>query len=193
MKVTAWCFVPYIPVENPVPVTRQSIAKDFSIETVIMLLASFLIAAAVIDRLVYREVLSMIFVFPNNWAHWTVALTMYRYGRDGVNLRYFRIFCWLMLAGDVVKLIFFAVHDFTRLEVARYVSPQQRPSNRQDSKLSWDACFFDFIADEVFRSYYGNRFFTCSYSYSRCFMPQYCSLTTVTFVEELVGCSTDLP
>lgn len=94
----------------------------FAVETAVMLLASVILATAVIDRLVYREIISMIFVFPNNWAHWTVALAMLRGGRAGVNIKYLRIFCWLMLAGDVIKLVFFAWHDFTRLEVARFVS-----------------------------------------------------------------------
>lgn len=120
VKVAAWCFVPYIPVPAAEPVPFETIPKPFAIETLIMLIASVLLAAAIIDRLVYREIISMIFVFPTNWAHWTVAMAMYRGGRHGVNVRYFRIFCWLMLAGDVVKLLFFAVHDFSRLNISRY-------------------------------------------------------------------------
>lgn len=121
VKVAAWCFVPYIPVPDAPFVPFDEISKPFAIETATMLLASALITAAIIDRLVYREIVSMIFVFPNNWAHWTVTAAMYRSGRDGINVRYFRIFCWLMFAGDIVKLVFFAVHDFSRLNVARYV------------------------------------------------------------------------
>lgn len=129
VKIAAWCFVPYVQTESTSSslfgtIQFNVLSKPFALESVIMLLASCLIAAAIIDRLVYREIISMIFVFPNNWAHWTVTSNMLRngQGRDGINVRYFRIFCWLMLVGDIVKLIFFAVHDFSRLDVARYVS-----------------------------------------------------------------------
>lgn len=121
VKIAAWCFVPYVPVKNAPVVSFELISKQFAIQTATMVLASALITAAIIDRMVYREIVSMIFVFPNNWAHWTVTWAMLRSGRDGINVRYFRIFCWLMLAGDIVKLVFFAVHDFTRLNIARYV------------------------------------------------------------------------
>lgn len=107
--------------QNAPFVPFESISKPFAIEAATMLLASALITAAIIDRMVYREIVSMIFVFPSNWAHWTVTSAMLRSGREGINIRYFRIFCWLMLAGDIVKLVFFAVHDFSRLNVARYV------------------------------------------------------------------------
>lgn len=86
-----------------------------------MLIASSLLALAVVDRVVYRELISMVFVFPNNWAHWSVTTSMLRHGRVGLNVRYFRCFVCLMFIGDIVKLVFFAVHDFSRLHVARFV------------------------------------------------------------------------
>lgn len=122
VKIAAWCFVPYVPVQGAPRLPFESMSKIFAVETAVMVVASSLITAAIIDRLVYREIVSMIFVFPNNWAHWTVTSAMLRSGRSGINVRYFRIFCWLMLTGDIVKLVFFAVHDFTRLNIARYVS-----------------------------------------------------------------------
>lgn len=114
--------MPYIPVPNAPLARREDVSLDFAAETVIMLVAAGGIGAAIIDRMIYREIVSIIFVFPNNWAHWTVAMTMYKHGQEGINARYLRIFCWLMLAGDVVKLAFFAFHDFSRLNVSRYVS-----------------------------------------------------------------------
>jgi len=122
VKIAAWCFVPYIPKVGAPLVDFKNFPQPFVLQTAIMFVASVLLTAAIIDRMVYREIISFLFVFPNNWAHWTVTMAMYRAGRDGINVKYFRIFCWLMFAGDIVKLIFFAVHDFTRLEVARYVS-----------------------------------------------------------------------
>lgn len=121
VKVAAWFFVPFVSRPNAPAVDFKTIPYPFVIEIAIMLLASILLTVAIIDRLVYREIISMIFVFPNNWAHWTVTLAMYRFGPDGINAKYLRIFCWLMFAGDIVKLIFFAVHDFTLLQVARFV------------------------------------------------------------------------
>lgn len=126
VKIAAWCFVPLVPVQNAQRISIDRMSPAFFMETCIMLASAALISAAIIDRMVYREIISMIFVFPNNWAHWTVASAMLRAGRDGINPKYFRIFCWLMLAGDVVKLVFFAVHDFSLLNVARYVRMQPK-------------------------------------------------------------------
>lgn len=120
MKIAAWIAVPYIPGRRVERI--PSLSPQVAVELSIMLLASILLAVAIIDRLVYREIISMIFVFPNNWAHWSVTMALYHNGRDGLNGKYFRIFCWLMLTGDVVKLLFFAVHDFSRIGVAIYVS-----------------------------------------------------------------------
>lgn len=122
VKIAAWCFIPYVSVENAPLAQFETISHSFVIETCVMLVAAVLLTVAIIDRLVYREILSMIFVFPNNWAHWTVAMAMWRGGRNGIHVRYMRVFCWLMFAGDIVKLIFFAVHDFSRLNISRYVS-----------------------------------------------------------------------
>lgn len=121
IKIAAWCFVPYIPAYTTPDIPFAFVPKPFAVETAIMIVTSLLMTLAVIDRFVYREIISILFVFPNNWAHWTVAMAMYRAGRLGINVRYFRIFCWLMLAGDTVKLVFFAFHDFSRLNVTRYV------------------------------------------------------------------------
>lgn len=123
VKIAAWCFVPYIP--NPVHAPSSSLPERvlqlFSVQIFLMGIATILITAAILDRLNYREIISIIFVFPNNWAHWTVFTTMWRAGRNGINVRYARIFFWLMLAGDLIKLLFFAVHDFSRLNISRYV------------------------------------------------------------------------
>lgn len=120
VKISAWFFVPYVVLDSAEVANVESMTVNFAVETALMFIASVLLLFAIIDRLVYREIISIIFVFPNNWAHWTVALAMHKYGRAGVNLRYFRIFCWLTFAGDIVKLIFFAYHDFSRLNVSRY-------------------------------------------------------------------------
>lgn len=91
----------------------------------------------------------MIFVFPNMWAHWNVFLAMYQFGRSGISARYFRIFCFLMLAGDVVKLVFFAVHDFSMLNIARYV--RLRISSLVRDICDWQA-ESDLVVFRIFRS-----------------------------------------
>lgn len=93
----------------------------FALQTGVMAAAAALILAAIIDRLVYREVISAIFVVPNSWAHVVVVASMVRGGRGGVDAAALRGFCWWMLAGDVIKLVFFAVHDFDIIAVAKYV------------------------------------------------------------------------
>lgn len=121
VKIGAWCFVPYIAVPNAPRVSIEMSSPAFLVQTFIMGAASVLIGAAVFDRLFYRDIISMVFVIPNNWAHWTVFAAMVRGGRGGVNVHYLRIFFWLMLAGDIIKLIFFVVHDFSIALVAKYV------------------------------------------------------------------------
>lgn len=125
VKIAAWFFVPYIlPPHAAAPLDLATVpdpSPAFAIQTSLMFVASFGLALAVIDRLVYREVISLIFVFPNNWAHWSVTAAMYRHSPDALNLRCLRFFWCLMLAGDLIKLLFFAVHDFTRLKIARFV------------------------------------------------------------------------
>ncbi len=121
VKMGAWCFVPLIAVPSAAPAGIDKTSPAFFAETVIMTIASTLLAAAIMDRMFYREVISMVFVFPNNWAHWHTLYLMYRFGRNGINVRYLRLFWWLMLAGDIVKLVFFVVHDFSISAVAKYV------------------------------------------------------------------------
>lgn len=124
IKAMAWLVVPYIPlpnVGNSMAFRSWEHRIVFICQTVLMFGVSSLLSLAIIDRLFYREIIAMIFVFPMNWSHWSVTVAMYRYGPAGIDSRYFRVFCWLMLLGDIVKLLFFSVHDFRILNVARYV------------------------------------------------------------------------
>jgi hypothetical protein len=130
VKLFAFAVAAHVPLRNPAPYSPPRSPLDrasFYCETVLMFGAAVLLSLAIFDRLLlYREVISMVFVFPNMWAHWNIFFAMYRCGRDGISVGHFRIFCLLMLAGDVVKLVFFAVHDFSMLNVARYVCPMPR-------------------------------------------------------------------
>lgn len=131
LKVIAWFYASRISAPNfASPDTRsaeifRTSALTNSAEIWIFLLATALITAAVFDRLFYREIISMVFVLPNNWAHWTVFRALVNgaasKGHGAVSHTDLRIFCWLMFAGDIVKLVFFAVHDFNIANVAKYV------------------------------------------------------------------------
>lgn len=125
LKVAAFVVAFFVPLTNPPPFSTPRSHLDlasFYCETFLMFGASVVLSLAILDRVfLYREVISLIFVFPNMWAHWRVFMAMYRYGRAGISARHFRMFCLLMLSGDIVKLLFFAVHDFSMLNVARYI------------------------------------------------------------------------
>lgn len=113
MKIAAWCFVPKIRSATDIePVTPAR-----NVITAVMFIASCLLTGAIVDRLFYREIISMIFVFPNHWAHWSVYTALMERRVDGFALRNF---LWLMFAGDVVKLIFFLVHGFEIKALAKY-------------------------------------------------------------------------
>lgn len=124
VKIAAWCFVPFIYASPKQPLAEVSqltgLTPTFATQTFLMFIATFGMALAILDRLNYRELISILFVIPNNWAHWSLFLAMYKNGRSSLNVRYFRMFFGLMLAGDLIKLLFFAVHDFKRLGISRF-------------------------------------------------------------------------
>ena len=87
-------------------------------QLLVMALLSLGLVAAILDRLVEREVVAMAFVLLNNVGHWgmTVALTS---AQDlGSSLI---AFAGLMLVGDLVKLIFLRLHDFQVRDTPRVV------------------------------------------------------------------------
>ncbi|GJQ08686.1 hypothetical protein GpartN1_g1524.t1 [Galdieria partita] len=81
-------------------------------------ICTLLVTLGILDRIFYREVVSIIFIVFNNWAHWTVFLSLYKGLYDRKSLMYFLTF---MILGDIVKLIFFKVHDFNIGSVAKAV------------------------------------------------------------------------
>jgi hypothetical protein len=81
-------------------------------------LAQFLILAflslglviAIFDRLTEREIVAMVFVLINNLGHWGMVYALLTVPGPGALLP---AFATLMLAGDLVKLVFLRVHDFS--------------------------------------------------------------------------------
>lgn len=68
------------------------------------------LAIAVLDRLQQRELLSIGFVIMNDLAHWAMFLSLL----SGLTTMAPVIaYCALMMAGDIVKLVFFATTGYT--------------------------------------------------------------------------------
>jgi hypothetical protein len=80
-----------------------------SAQLIVMALLSLGLVAAVFDRLSEREVVAMVFVVINNLGHWGIVLALMAGQMSSARLV---AFSGLMLAGDLVKLVFLKVHDF---------------------------------------------------------------------------------
>jgi len=87
-------------------------------QAIVLALLSLGLVTAIFDRLAEREVVAMIFVILNNLGHWGMVLALASESGPGGALV---AFCALMLAGDLVKLFFLKVHDFTVRETPRSV------------------------------------------------------------------------
>lgn len=80
------------------------------LQLVILVVLSLGLTLAIGDRLIEREVVSMVFIIFNNLGHWGMALALVL----GDTSHALALFAALMLAGDLVKMLFIAVHrDFT--------------------------------------------------------------------------------
>ncbi|MFO8034203.1 MAG: hypothetical protein R6U88_03425 [Candidatus Bipolaricaulota bacterium] len=78
--------------------------------------ASLGILAAVADRLATREVVSTAFVVINNFGHWGITAALVGGLGGGAPLV---LFCSVMLAGDLAKLVFFARSGLTVRDAPR--------------------------------------------------------------------------
>jgi len=87
-------------------------------QIVILGVASLGILAAVVDRLITRELISMAFVVANNAGHWGMTMALVGGLGGGVPLV---LFCSAMLAGDLAKLAFFARSGLTVRDAPRAV------------------------------------------------------------------------
>ncbi len=78
-----------------------------------LLILAFLslgLVVAVFDRLAEREIVAMVFVLLNNLGHWGLVVALANKAGPGWLLP---AFAGLMLLGDLVKLAFLRVHDFS--------------------------------------------------------------------------------
>jgi hypothetical protein len=76
------------------------------------------LVAAILDRLMEREVVAMVFVVLNNLGHWGMVVALASQPGPGTLVLAFSA---LMVAGDLVKLGFLKVHDFAVRDTSRAV------------------------------------------------------------------------
>jgi hypothetical protein len=80
------------------------------VQLVILAFLSLGLVVAIFDRLAEREIVAMIFVAINNLGHWGMVVALASKPGPGGLLP---AFVGLMLLGDLVKLVFLRVHDFS--------------------------------------------------------------------------------
>jgi hypothetical protein len=85
---------------------------------IILAILSLGLVAAIFDRIRDREIVAMVFVLLNNLGHWGMTLSLAAQPGAGALLV---AFAGLMLVGDIVKLVFIRVHDFSVREFPRSV------------------------------------------------------------------------
>jgi hypothetical protein len=79
-------------------------------QLVILAFLSLGLVAAIFDRLAEREIVAMVFVVINNLGHWGMVIALASEPGPGWLLL---VFAGLMLLGDLVKLVFLRIHDFS--------------------------------------------------------------------------------
>lgn len=80
------------------------------VQWIVLMLLSLGLVAAIFDRLAEREIVAMAFVLLNNLGHWGMVVALAAKPGPGWLLP---AFAALMLVGDLVKVVFLKVHDFT--------------------------------------------------------------------------------
>jgi hypothetical protein len=78
-------------------------------QVVILALLSVGLVAAIADRIADREIVGVVFVLAMNLGHWCMTLAL---ARDGDVAEYLVAFSALILAGDLVKLVFLRTTGF---------------------------------------------------------------------------------
>lgn len=79
-------------------------------QLVILGFLSLGLVAALFDRLVEREIVTLASVTLNNLGHWGMVLAL---ASEPGPRALLLAFCALMMAGDLVRLVFLRMHDFT--------------------------------------------------------------------------------
>jgi len=85
---------------------------------IVLVVLSLGLIAAIFDRFIEREIVAMAFVIVNNAGHWGMVIALLSGAETG---RALVAFAALMLAGDLVKLVFIWRHQYAVRDVPRRV------------------------------------------------------------------------
>lgn len=80
------------------------------VQLIILAILSLGLVAAIFDRLADREIVAMIFVILNNLGHWGMVVALLS---ASTAARAVWLFAGLMLLGDLIKIAFIKVEQFT--------------------------------------------------------------------------------
>jgi hypothetical protein len=78
------------------------------VQTILMTVLAWGLSVGILDRIRYREIISMVFILTNNLAHWGIVLS-FLFGQN----QFLIPFTLFFLIGDLVKIIFIRVNRFT--------------------------------------------------------------------------------
>lgn len=79
------------------------------IEVVVLAILALGLTLAIVDRVIQREIISIVFILINVAAHWGMVYALMTQPGPGAALP---IFALLMAIGDIIKLRFFSLTDF---------------------------------------------------------------------------------
>lgn len=85
-----------------------------SIQVVIFLILSVGLLLAIINRYQKKDIISMVFIIFNNWAHWGLLYAIFK----GINIKFLYSFVLLMLAGDIVKIVFLKKYNYSEGDIS---------------------------------------------------------------------------
>ncbi len=89
------------------------------IPLVIFLILSLGLLLAIFNRYQKKDIISMVFILFNNWGHWGLLYAIYK----GINVKFLYSFVLLMLAGDLVKLVFIKKHNYSERDIpTKYIN-----------------------------------------------------------------------
>jgi hypothetical protein len=94
------------------------VAGTLAIQTRIVRVLAIALAIAILDRLQQRELVSIAFVVFNGLAHWGVYFALASGVASAAGLV---VYCALMMAGDISKIVFFATTEYTVRRVPKFL------------------------------------------------------------------------
>jgi|AntDeeMinimDraft_5_1070356.scaffolds.fasta_scaffold07599_2 hypothetical protein len=84
------------------------------IQLVIFLILSIGLLVGIVNRYQKKDIISMVFILFNNLGHWGLLYAIFK----GVNIKFLYSFVLLMLAGDLVKLVFLKKYNYSESNIS---------------------------------------------------------------------------